>query len=134
VGSFVLIINYRNFVSCKFVFPIRLCSNERKTVFERVIREIRPSHEVDHIQKNLALKKVSRERNCNAYGTSANNNISFSYKVTFQLHLLHIQCNILLLCLRNMLLMMFNLSKDVTKSTAKTGACRKRRGDTYKRA
>lgn len=81
VGCFVLIINCRSctsFCFWKFFFPIRLCTNERKAVFERIIREIRPSHEVDHIRKNLALKKVSRERICNL----------FLYKVTFQLHLL----------------------------------------------
>jgi hypothetical protein len=39
----------------------RLCSRERKVVWERAVREIRPIYEVDHIRKHLAFKKVSRE-------------------------------------------------------------------------
>ena len=39
----------------------RLCTSKRRLVFERVIREIRPICEAEHIRKNLALKRVSRE-------------------------------------------------------------------------
>jgi hypothetical protein len=39
----------------------RLCSGERRVVFEHVIREIRPICEVEYIRKILALKRVSRE-------------------------------------------------------------------------
>lgn len=52
-------------------FASRLCSGERRLVFERVIREIRPICEVEHIRKNLALKRVSREIIFNIYGIAA---------------------------------------------------------------
>ena len=39
----------------------RLCTSGRRPIFERVIREVRPICEVEHIRKNLALKRVSRE-------------------------------------------------------------------------